>query len=46
MSERTLDVTGLTTRFQTTIPKRVREILHVTNDDRIVLGPRQWRDQG
>ena len=31
-----LDVTGLTARFQTTVPKTVREILNITNDDRIV----------
>ena len=33
MSERILDVTGVTKRFQTTVPKTVREILKVTNDD-------------
>jgi len=31
-----LDVTGLTARFQTTVPKTVREILKITNVDRIV----------
>ncbi len=32
-----LDVTGLTRRFQTTVPKLVREILNINNDeDRIV----------
>jgi len=31
-----LDVTGVTKRFQTTVPKTVREILNVSNDDRIV----------
>jgi len=36
MPERTLDVTSITTRFQTTIPKTVREILNVSNEDRIV----------
>jgi len=37
MSERILDVTGVTKRFQTTVPKLVREILNINNnDDRIV----------
>jgi len=37
MSERILDVTSVTKRFQTTVPKTVRKILNVTNDeDRIV----------
>ena len=36
MSERILDVTGVTKRFQTTVPKTVREILDVSNEDRIV----------
>jgi len=37
MSERILDVTGVTKRFQTTVPKTVREILNINNDeDRIV----------
>ena len=36
MSERILDVTGVTKRFQTTVPKTVREILNVSNEDRIV----------
>ena len=31
-----LDVTGLTRRFQTTVPKLVREILEITAEDRIV----------
>ena len=31
-----LDVTGVTKRFQTTVPKTVREILNVSNEDRIV----------
>jgi len=31
-----LDVTGVTKRFQTTVPKTVREILNLSNDDRIV----------
>lgn len=31
-----LDVTALSERFQTTIPKTVREILNITNNDRIV----------
>ena len=33
MSVRILYVTGVTRRFQTTVPKTVREILNVTNDD-------------
>jgi len=37
MSERILDVTNVTKRFQTTVPKTVREILNINNDeDRIV----------
>jgi len=37
MPKRILDVTGITARFQTTVPKMVREILNITNDeDRIV----------
>ena len=37
MSEKILDVTGVTKRFQTTVPKTVREILNINNDeDRIV----------
>ena len=36
MPERILDVTKITTRFQTTVPKVVREILKINNDDRIV----------
>ena len=36
MSKRILDVTGVTKRFQTTVPKTVREILNVSNEDRIV----------
>ena len=37
MSRRILDVTSVTRRFQTTVPKLVREILDVNNDeDRIV----------
>jgi len=37
MSKRILDVTSVTRRFQTTVPKTVREILNVSNDnDRIV----------
>ena len=31
-----LDVTGVTKRFQTTVPKVVREIMNVSNEDRIV----------
>ncbi len=31
-----LDVTGLTRRFQTTVPKVVRQVLEVTAEDRIV----------
>ena len=33
MSKRILDVTGVTKRFQTTVPKLVRQILNITNDD-------------
>ena len=36
MPERILDVTGVTKRFQTTVPKKVREILNISNEDRIV----------
>ena len=36
MTERILDVTGVTKRFQTTVPKTVREILNLSNEDRIV----------
>ncbi len=36
MSERILDVTGVTKRFQTTVPKLVRATLNVSNEDRIV----------
>ena len=36
-----LDVTGVTKRFQTTVPKLVREILKVTAEDRIV-----WVSEG
>jgi len=37
MSERILDVTSVTKRFQTTVPKTVREILNINNnEDRIV----------
>jgi len=37
MSERILDVTNVTKRFQTTVPKTVRKILNINNDeDRIV----------
>jgi len=31
-----LDVTNLTKRYQTTVPKTVRELLAVTTEDRIV----------
>jgi AbrB family looped-hinge helix DNA binding protein len=31
-----LDITEITTRFQTTIPKRVREKLGITTKDRIL----------
>jgi len=35
--EKILDVTGLTSRFQTTVPKLVREVLGVKDDkDRIL----------
>ena len=33
---RILDVTGVTKRFQTTVPKLVREVLNLSNTDRIV----------
>jgi len=36
MPERILDVTSVTKRFQTTVPKNVREILNVSNEDRII----------
>ena len=36
MGERILDVTTLTKRCQTTIPKAVREALKLTTEDRIV----------
>lgn len=36
-----LDVTGLTQRFQTTIPKTVREILKITAEDRLL-----WLSEG
>jgi len=36
VSERILDVTSLTKRFQTTVPKIAREILNVSNNDRLV----------
>jgi len=37
MPERILDVTSVTKRFQTTVPKNVREILNINNnEDRIV----------
>jgi len=36
MPEKVLDVTNLTKRFQTTVPKTVRKILDVTDEDRIV----------
>ena len=36
MPERILDVTGVTKRFQTTIPKLVRKTLKISNEDRIV----------
>ena len=36
MSETILDVTSLTRRFQTTVPKLVREVLNVSNEDRLV----------
>jgi len=36
MPERILDLTGVTKRFQTTIPKVLREIMGISNDDRIV----------
>jgi len=36
MPERILDVTSITKRFQTTIPKTVREVMDISNDDRIV----------
>jgi len=36
MAEKILDVTGVTKRFQTTVPKTVREILNLNNSkDRI-----------
>jgi len=37
MSKRILDVTNITRRFQTTVPKVVREVLDINTDkDRIV----------
>ena len=36
MSVKILDVTSITKRFQTTVPKPVREILNIDDDDRIV----------
>ena len=36
MSVRVLDVTNLTKRFQTTVPKTVREIMNISDEDRIV----------
>ena len=36
MSERILYVTGVTKRFQTTVPKLVRQILNVSDEDRLV----------
>lgn len=36
MTKKILDVTGVTTRFQTTVPKIVREILNITVEDRLV----------
>jgi len=36
MKERILDVTSLTKRFQTTVPKIVREHLDVSPEDRLV----------
>jgi len=37
MAVKILDVTGVTKRFQTTVPKTVREILNLNNsEDRIV----------
>ena len=36
MSKRILDVTGLTKRFQTTVPKIVRNVLNINDEDRIV----------
>jgi len=33
---RILGVTSITKRFQTTMPKLVREILSISNEDRIV----------
>ena len=33
MSVKILDVTSITKRFQTTVPKSVREILNINNDD-------------
>jgi len=36
MPERILDVTALTARFQTTVPKTVREVLNITTEDRII----------
>lgn len=36
MSVKILDVTGVTRRNQTTLPKKVREVLNLTTKDRIV----------
>jgi len=36
VTERILDVTGVTKRFQTTVPKLVREVLKISSEDRIV----------
>ena len=41
MPERILDVTGVTKRFQTTVPKTVRGVLKITTEDRIV-----WVSEG
>jgi len=36
MSERILDVTSVTKRYQTTVPKKVRKIMELTENDSIV----------
>ena len=36
LKEIVLDMTGVTKRFQTTVPKTVRKILNISNEDRIV----------
>jgi len=36
MSERVLDVTSVTKRYQTTVPKKVRKIMKLTENDSIV----------